>query len=388
LISQLKEVLSRNRGCFFIALANLTQHRLRLLVALAGTAVPIILLIMQLGFLSGARAQVTRFYESFNFDIVVISANYQFLIENGEFDRVRLTQAKALSEVAETFEINIENTRWTNKATESDFSTLVFGLDENMDFIADPLFRRGLAALGANRSILVDEYSQEQFGSLAIGTEAEISGIDVTIAEHFQLGLFFYSDGSTIVKNTDYPRYIPSDPLSVDIGLIQLVPNANQIEIRDQLIALLPDDVRVLTHDELIAVEQDFFITTKPIGIMLQTSMWIAFLVGSVILLQVISTDVVNRLKEFATLKAMGFGPEFVFGIGLFQALLLASGAFAIALIVSSIILGIVASITHLPTTVTLLLAAVALLIVLMMSVIAVASVFRRISHADPAELY
>ena len=50
------------------------QRRLRLVVALAGTAVPIVLLLMQMAFLNGARIQVTRFYEAFNFDIAIISA--------------------------------------------------------------------------------------------------------------------------------------------------------------------------------------------------------------------------------------------------------------------------------------------------------------------------
>jgi hypothetical protein len=79
LFSQLRKVLSLNRGCFFIALANLMQRRLRLVVALAGTSVPIVLLLMQMAFLSGAQLQVTRFYEAFNFDIAIISSDYQFL---------------------------------------------------------------------------------------------------------------------------------------------------------------------------------------------------------------------------------------------------------------------------------------------------------------------
>ncbi|MEE8438164.1 MAG: ABC transporter permease [Micropepsaceae bacterium] len=364
------------------------QRRLRLVVALAGTAVPIVLLLMQMAFLSGARLQVTRFYEAFNFDIAIISSDYQFLVEGGAVDRVRLTQANALPEVVDTFAINIGNSRWTNKATEREVPTLVFGIDEKPNFLANPQFQRGLTALGTNRSILVDEYSLESFGALDIGTEGEVSGIDVNIVERFQLGLFFYADGSTIVKNTDFPRYIAKNPLTISIGLIQLDANADAMDVRDQLIAALPDDVRVLTYDEFIAAERAFFITTKPIGILLQTSMWIAFLVGSVILLQVISTDIVNRLKEFATLKAMGFGPEFVFGIGLFQALLLAAGAFVVALIVSAVILSLVASVTHLPTTITFALGILALLIVLTMSVLSVAFVVRRIAGTDPAELY
>ena len=388
MLSRVQEMLSRNRGCFFIAVANLTQRRLRLIVALAGTAVPIVLLMMQMAFLSGARIQVTQFYDLFDFDLAIISSDYQFLIESGEMDRVRLTQAAALPEDAETFAIRIASNDWTNLETGRQSTTLTFGLDEAPDFLRDPLLREGMASLRTDRAVLVDEYSAGDFGSLADGTTAGLSGTDVDIAGRFRLGLFFYADGSTIVRNTDFARYERGDPLSIDIGLIRLNERADPAQIAARLAASMPADVRVLTRDALLAQERAFFISTKPIGIMLQISMWIAFLVGSVILLQVISTDIVNRLKEFATLKAMGFGPEFVFGVGLLEALILATGAFLIALVVAMIVLGIVEATTHLPAGITPLLALTTLVIVLVMSVLSAISVVRRIAKADPAELY
>ena len=169
---------------------------------------------------------------------------------------------------------------------------------------------------------------------------------------------------------------------------MRLAAGADREAVRDTLNANLPFDVRIMTKDEFIAAERAFFITTKPIGIMLQTSMWIAFLVGSIILLQVISTDVVNRVKEFATLKAMGFGPEFVFGVGMLEALLLAGGAFVIAAGATALILATVQAATHLPAGITFVLLGSTLLVVLTMAVLAVASVIQRIAKADPAELY
>lgn len=388
MLSRVREFFTRNRGCALIAGANLLQRRLRFVVAVAGTAVPIVLLMMQIAFLNGAREQVTRFYDFFTFDLIVVSSAYQFLVESGDFARVRLTQASAMPGVAETYAINIASSVWTNNETERTYPTLIFGLDENPSFIRDPLVRNGLAALGPNRSILVDAFSMDEFGSLEVGSEAGLGVLDVGIANHFQLGLFFYADGSVIVRNTDFPIYAATDPLSIDIGLIRLTAGTDPQTARDVIGANLPGDVRVLTRDEFIAAERAFFITTKPIGIMLQTSMWIAFLVGSIILLQVISTDIVNRMKEFATLKAMGFGPDFVFGVGLLQALLLAAAAFAVAAVISTGLLGIVTAVTHLPTGSIVYLVGITFLIVLTMTVLSVAFVVRRISNADPAELY
>jgi putative ABC transport system permease protein len=388
LLSRIGEAAARNRYAVLIAIANLTQRRLRLIVALAGTAVPIILLMMQMAFLSGARTQVTQFYDLFDFDLALISSDYQFLIESGSIDRVRLTQAAALPEVVGTFAVNIGNSDWTNRANDRRSTALVFGLDETPEFFRDASLREGMANMRTNRAVLIDAYSSPDYGALNPGTIGTLSESEVDIAGEVRLGLFFYADGSAIVRNTDFPRYDRTNPLLIDIGLIRVADGADAAEVAERLSASLPADVRVLTRNQLISQERAFFITTKPIGIMLQISMWIAFLVGSVILLQVISTDIVNRLKEFATLKAMGFGPGFVFGVGLFQSLLLAGGAFLIALVATTLILAVVQATTHLPAGVTPLLAIATLAIVLTMTVLSVVSVVRRIAKADPAELY
>ena len=387
-LSHFREILSRNRGCFFVALANLTQHRLRLVIAVLGTSVPIVLLLLQMAFLSGTRTQVTRFYDGFDFNIAVVASTYQFLVEGGTFDRVRLTQAHANPGVARTYSLNVASSNWTDKALDRRSTVLVFGVDDDPGFVRNGALRDGLALLRGNRSVLVDEFSASEFGSIAPGAVATVGLQDVEVAGRFRLGLFFYADGSVIMRNTDFARYTQRDPREVSIGLIQVAGGASPETVRDELARAMPFDVRILTRDELIAQERAFFITTKPIGIMLQISMWIAFLVGSVILLQVLSTDIVNRLGEFATLKAMGFAPEFVFGIGLFQALLLALSAFALAYASGSAVLWIVEWATHLPAGITPLLALATLLIVLAMCVLSAAVIVRRISQADPAELY
>jgi putative ABC transport system permease protein len=121
---------------------------------------------------------------------------------------------------------------------------------------------------------------------------------------------------------------------------------------------------------------------------MLSVSMWIAFLVGSVILWQVVSADVINRVKEFATMKAMGFSQSYVLGIGLAEAVLLALGAFLPAFAISAVLLWSIEKLTHLPTSITPALAATVGGIVLSMCALSATAAVRRIARAAPAELY
>lgn len=381
-------MLSRTRRCLFIALANLFQRKARLLVALAGTGVPIVLLALQMASLNAARIQVTRLYDDFSFDLVLVPYTYQFLYASGTFDRVRFTQARAVEGVADTFALNIDPNFWTDVKTERRSTMLLIGLDETRAFVRDPAIAKGLDALTGTRSILIDEFSSPDFGTIATGTEGNIAGQSVDIAGRYQLGLFFYADGSSIVRNADFPQLSGNDTRSVSIGLLRLEPGADPAAVKAALAQALPDDVRVLTRDELIAQERAFFLTTKPLGIVLSISMWIAFVVGAVILWQVLSADIINRVKEFATMKAMGFSQSFVLGIGVAQAAFLALGAFIPAIAVAALILSTIERLTHLPTAITPELSANVLAIVLSMCALAAFSAVRRIARAAPAELY
>ena len=112
-------MVSRFRGSFlFVALLNLLQRKARLAAALIGTAVPIVLLCMQIASLNAARVQVTRLYDDFEFDLVMVPSVYQFLVESGTFDRVRFTQARAVPGIEDTFSLNVDPNTWTDQATE------------------------------------------------------------------------------------------------------------------------------------------------------------------------------------------------------------------------------------------------------------------------------
>lgn len=371
-----------------LAASNLLQHRTRLYVAIAGVGVAIFLLLMQIAFLHGVRVEATRLYDDFDFDLAIVPVTYQFLYSGGSFDRVRLTQARADSGVADAFGLNIGVSRWTDEETKLRSSILLIGIDEPRDFIADPDIREGYAALTGSRAVLVDAWSASGYGPLELGREARISGQPVDIAGLFKLGLFFYADGAAILRDSDFARLTRHDARMVSVGLLRLQSGANSKEVRDRLARAMPKDVRVLTRQELIAQERSFFTSVKPIGVLMRVSMIIAVLVGATILFQVLSAEIIQRAREFAVLKAMGFRQEFVFGVGLSEILLLALGAFVPALVLAAIVLGGIEWATKIPTSLTFAIAIETLFIVLAMGMASGASVIGRIARADPAELF
>ena len=277
--------LRRIADCLSIAVANLIQDRLRFAIAVAGTAVPILLVLLQMALLQGVRTEVTRLYNDFDFDIALLPVTYEYMFSSGVFDSVRLAQAQAVDGVADTFALNVDGGAWTGPA-EKRSPLIVIGIDDKPRFIRDAEIRAGLSALGTGADVLVDRYSSANFGPLAPGTNAFLDDHPVTIAGHFSLGMFFYADGAAIMRNVFLPPLSGASSRDVHIGLIALDPGADPVRTKAALIEALPPDVQVLTRNELIDGEQDFFLSTKPLGIMVTVGMAVAFLAGIVVLWQ------------------------------------------------------------------------------------------------------
>jgi len=96
------------------------------------------------------------------------------------------------------------------------------------------------------------------------------------------------------------------------------------------------DELQVLTKEELIAQERDYWNTASSFGIIFGFGTIMGILVGGVVVYQVLYTDVSDHLKEYATLKAMGFSDGFILAIVIQEALLLGVSSFIPATIVST----------------------------------------------------
>lgn len=367
---------------------NLAKNKARSLAATAGICVALFLIFVQWGFLESAKKQITLLYDYFDYDIVVLADTYQFMFTAKPFDSVRLIQAGVLPSVEDTFQLNFATALWERNDTEQRSSLMLFGLDHKPEFIANNDVRRGLAQLKRGRGILVDEYSHTDFGPLATGTKAKINRQQVEIVSHFQLGMFFYTEGSALVDNTSFGRLTFRPSRETSFGLIRLKDGFDAQQEKAKLSRLLPDDVLVLTKTELIAREQEYFVNVKPLGIIFRTGVFVAFLTGTVILLQVISTDIGTRFNEYATLKAMGFGSDFIYGSAILQTLIIVLTALAGATLITKLLFARVHQATHLPADMTGELFTFVLLLALLKCFVISLLILRKLSLADPAALF
>ena len=130
------------------------------------------------------------------------------------------------------------------------------------------------------------------------------------------------------------------------------------------------------------------FVRIRPLGVMFTSGVWLAFVVGAVIVYQILSSEIANRLREYATLKAMGHDDSFVRGVVVRQAVLYAMLGAIPAVPLAFVLYEALEFATHLPMVMTAARIVLVCLMALAMSVGAALLAIRKLSRADPAELF
>ena len=372
-----------------LAWLNLLHDYSRTMVAIAGVAFAVILILMQLGFYFSVVKTATRVYDPLQFDLLIASHNYSFLARPGTFPRARLFQAASLPEVQSANPFYVGLNIWSNPVTGRRRGILVMGINPADRILKLPEVIAHQSQLERVDTVLMDRLSRPEFGEIHPGVEAEIGGRHIRVADMFTLGTGFSADGAVLASDVTFARLMPGRSLSdVNLGLIKIREGADPAAVAARLRALLPPDVVVWTRPEIYHQEQMHWVTRTSVGIIFGLGVVVAVIVGIGVVYQVLASDIDKRLPEYATLKAMGYGPIYLAGVVLEQALTLALAGFLPGLLVSEGLYMLTAAKAHVPMQMTLPLAGTVLLASALMCAISGMLSLRKVLAADPADLF
>ena len=150
----------------------------------------------------------------------------------------------------------------------------------------------------------------------------------------------------------------------------------------------MPPDVIVVTRESIINREQNYFINVKPVGILFKVGMIVAFAAGAAILYQILSSEMSNRIGEFATLKALGYPTSRIYSVGLQQGLIYALLAYAPAFFLSTLLYRVARKLSGFPVYMDAGRAGLVLVLALAMCAFAAVLSLWKIRKADPASLF
>jgi putative ABC transport system permease protein len=243
--------------------------------------------------------------------------------------------------------------------------------------------------------VLFDERSRPEFGPVARWfrqgrlVETEIAGERVRVVGLVALGTSFGADGNLITSSETFLDLMPNTPAgSIELGLIRLAPGADPELVRQRLQARLPADVRVLSKKGFIDFEQNYWRSSTAIGFIFTLGAAMGFVVGCVIVYQVLYSDVSDHLPEYATLMAMGYRLTTLLGVVAREGLLLVIFGYLPAYLAGQVLYIVVRQATRLPVAMDLERAFTVFVLILIMCMASAALAMRRLVDADPAEIF
>jgi putative ABC transport system permease protein len=374
---------------------QLTRERTRLAVALAGIAFADVLMFMQLGFRDALYYSNVRMHSSLKGDIVLINKESSVIISMKSFSQLRLYRALDLPAVQAVYPIYLEITSWKNPITGRPRNLLVFGFNPETNVFNLPGVEENLDQIKQPDVVLFDRSSRVEYGPIATEFEegktvtAEVRMRRVKVGGLFTLGTSFGADGNLITSDVNFLRIFNSRREGlIDIGLIKLKPGSDATAVAQELRNYLSKDVRVLTKQEFIDFERNYWATSTAIGFIFSLGTIMGFIVGTVIVYQILYTEVTDHLPEYATLKAIGYTQKYLLTVILQEALMLAVLGYMPGFMFTLFLYKTARDATLLPVLMGFSRAVSVLIMTITMCLISGMIAVRKLESADPADIF
>lgn len=381
-----------------LAWLNLVADWRHCFVCVAGITFAVLLMFLQIGFLNALLDGTAALVTYFDADLVIVSKAKYSLVVDATFARSRLYQADGVPGVASARPLYIEmvHSVWrvpgAKETPPRNIRVIAFEPD-HADLLL-PGVVKNTPELRIPDTVLLDALSKWEFGPAKVGVRRELADKEVEVVGLFELGTDFVNDGNVVTGAGAFAKLFPRGPSAsatlseVDVGLIKLEPGANLQEVKAALEAELGDEVIVLTRDAYREMERDFWYTHTPVGFVFGLGTIIGFVVGMVICYQILSSDVVDHLPEYATLKAIGYHNSYLSRVVLQEGVILALLGFVPGVLISSVVYRAMALQTGLPLRLTWPRVVLVLVLTVLMCILSGMLALQKVKTADPAELY
>lgn len=375
---------------------QLAHERARFAVAIAAVSFAVILMFMEFGFQSALFSSATLLHEHLSGELFIVDARSTALANMKQYSRRILYQARAQDEVQSVGALYIGfASSITPHQENSSRRILVVGTSPADDLIGLPEVTAQRGALSRRDNVLFDRASRKEIGPIAddwrLGRHPSLDMGKATlrVSGLFKMGASFSADGNAIVSDDTFRHIFPGRCAgAVDIGVVRLRANAPLQTVQKVLQSQLGPDVRVLTKNQFVQAEQNYWRQTTAIGFIFSIGVALGLVVGAAVVYQILYANVNEHLSEYATLKAIGYQQAALSEMVLEQAIILSCAGFLPGLAVSLKLYEMTRDVTGLPMNMSVSTAAFVVALVTVMCCVSAMLAAERLRKADPASVF
>ncbi|MTJ19518.1 MULTISPECIES: ABC transporter permease DevC [unclassified Dolichospermum] len=380
---------------------QLIKQKVRFFVALAGIAFISVLMFMQIGFQDALYSSATQVHKHLRGDLFLISSQYKSLTSTQSFPRSRLYQILGFNGIESVEPLYVQFAKLKNPINGRKYPIYILGFDPVKSIFTLPEVDQDFQLLKIPDQVFFDRAARPEFGPIAeyfqknqpIGMEIfsylGTIGYKVKVSGLFTLGPSFGVDGNLIVSSSTFFKIFPEHRSNqIDIGLIHLKPNVNPQTILTTLSNSLPKDVTVMTRQEFIDFEKSYWTLRTPIGFVFNLMVMMGFVVGVIVVYQILYSNISTHFVQFATLKAMGFRNKYLLNVVFQQAIILAVLGFIPGFAISLGLYDIAKDATKLPIVMDLSKGSLVFTSVIIMCLTSGFFSTNKLRKVDPAEIF
>ena len=381
-----------------LAWLQLKRQPIRYLVAVTGIGFAALLMYMQLGFQSGLLSSATTFYEALDADLVLISPATLNSGTYRQFPQSLLYNALGIEGVEQTIPVYVVNVNVQKLDGVKPTSLRLIGYDPDAQVLNLPEVKAQRELLKIPNYVLFDTLGNRNTGPIADAFKQNgyqdliLSDFSKTfrVVGLFKLGSTFAADSNVISSDTTAIQlaFRQINAGEISLGLIRLKPGANISRVQKFLEKTYGSQLQVLTKTQLITQERDYWNNVSSFGVIFGFGTIMGLLVGGVVVYQVLYTDVSDHLKEYATLKAMGFSDSFILTIVIQEAFLLGVSSFIPATVISTGMYAFLTAASGIRIEMTSDKTALVGMLTLGVCAASAAIAIRRLRDADPASVF
>jgi putative ABC transport system permease protein len=192
--------------------------------------------------------------------------------------------------------------------------------------------------------------------------------------------------------------FLPASKLRADGRRVQKVPgDASRVRVRKADLTIddvrrtndvTADDLRILTQPGFIEFERSYWQNSTAIGFIFTLGTVMGFIVGVVVVYQILYTDVSDHMAEYATLKAMGYSNLFLSWVVIQEAIGLAVLGYIPGFGMGWFLYNLTRNATRLPLAMTWERGWQVFGLTILMCAISGGISLRKVQSADPAEMF
>lgn len=231
-------------------------------------------------------------------------------------------------------------------------------------------------------AIVTDLCDREKLEGVKIGDLREIGGRRARLVGETDGVLSFLVAPYVFTSYDEALKFLGKDPRSCSYFLVKILPGQDPDQVCQRIMRQIPE-LDALPAPLYSQISQQFWLTRTGIGLSFGAATLMGLMVGLVMVAQTLYASVIDRVSEFAALKAMGASDRQIFWLLGIQAVFMAIVGSLLGLVVVAVLQRF-ASTPRASIEIPLWLSAGSFVLVLAICVLAALLPYERVRRIDP----